>query len=310
MALPYNISPPAWLSDEVSWARGGEQRDQQRALFDMQMQEGQQKIASNFLSLHSQQQGLDLNAINIKNKTRDATVIPDWLKEHPTWQSRNDENTQWPTALTPEGESQLAQVRMRDAQSVQQKAAIAAVGDFAKRVDKLSAVDPASAGQFAPYIGKSNPSPTILQALSVAEQAAAQSKQNTVDQTTTDALSRGDVPTTTVGPRGVTTTYKPAAKNPNDEAPKTMALPNGATVAWMPGGKTLHVIQSDGKKQVYTPFQLQSIAKGLAETDPTKKTIMDFLSQSAVKQISGQGAPAANSDGSSFKVGDFTVTPK
>lgn len=314
MALDTQV--PQWLVQQNQWQQEDASRSVQglvQSWFEgqklgIEKQEAQQRLAQGMLGMQQQKQALDLGAVKLNNTATDSKVIPAWLQEHPTWESRQDAS--WPAALTPEGESQLTQVRMRDAGSIQQKAAVAAVGDFAKRVDKLSAVDPATAGQFAPYIGKANPSPTILQALSVAEQAVALNKQNTIDQATADAQARGDVATTTINDKGVSTAYKPAPTNKltGDEFPETMQLPNGSTVAWMPGGKTLHVIQADGKRNVYTPFQLQSIAKGLGDKDPIKKQINDFLSQSASKQISGGDNNSTST--TSFKVGNFTVTPK
>lgn len=292
MALDTQV--PQWLVNQNQWEQEDASRSVQNLVqswftgqkLGIEKQEAQQRLAQGMLGMQQQKQALQLGALKLNNIATDTKVIPAWLQEHPTWESRQD--AQWPSALTPEGEIQLAQVRLRDASSVQQKTAIAAVGDFSKRVNALSAVDPTAAGQFSPYIGKANPSPTILQALNVAEQAAALKKQNSIAQATADAQARGDLATTTITDKGVSTSYKPApiTKNPSDDTPKTMSLPNGTTVAWMPGGKTLHVIQGDGKKSVYTPFQLQSIAKGLGDTDPNKKQIMDFLSNSAVKQVS------------------------
>lgn len=304
MALDTQV--PQWLVNQNQW----EQEDASRSVqglvqswfqgqqLGIEKQKAQQQLAQGMLGMQQQKQALDLGALKLNNIATDTKVIPAWLQEHPTWESRQD--AQWPSALTPEGESQLAQVRLRDASSVQQKTAIAAVGDFSKRINALSAVDPTAAGQFSPYIGKANPSPTILQALNVAEQAAALKKQNSIAQATADAQARGDLATTTITDKGVSTSYRPApaVKNTSEEAPKTLALGNGVTVAWMPGGKTLHVINSDGKKTAYTPFQLQSIAKGLGDTDPKKKQIMDFLSNSAVNQISTSSgtAPAQSKD--------------
>lgn len=298
MAL--NTEVPQWLVQQNMWEQQDASASVKSLVSDyfegrrLGMQKQQQQIAmqSNLLGIEQQKQSLELGQAKIQHQTIDSTVIPTWLKDHPTWESRQD--AEWPTALTPEGQSQLAQVRLRDAQSVQQKVAVAGVSEFSKRVDALSKSDPMAGSQFAPYIGKVPP-PEVLQALGVAEQTLGVRQQNQKEQAALDAQARGDVATTTITDKGVSTTYKPALvdKTLNSE-PKFTTIEGGVQLAWVPGGKTLHVIQPSGKKQVLTPVQMKNIASGLEDKDPRKKQIMDFLANQAVGQFSKPALDTTN----------------
>ena len=320
MALDTQV--PQWLVSQEAWQREDASRSTQELvqnLFEGQklaMQRKQQTLQtqSSLLGIQQQAQNLEMGQVKLDNVAHDNSTIPKWMQEHPTWESRQNA-TDWPIALSPQGEQQLAQVRLRDASSVQQRAAVAAIGEFSKRVDALSKVDPIAGGQFAQYIGKANPSPQVLQALGLAEQTVGVRQQNEKDQAALDAQARGDVQTTTISDKGVVNTYKPAPPGGKETAPKTMTIDGGVQLAWVPGGKTLHVIQPSGKKQVLTPNQLLSIAKGLDPNDPRVKQIQGFLADSAVKEIKSQTpqppvAPTPSATTNSFQVGRFQVTPQ
>lgn len=290
MALNFGIEPPRWLSDSAAWYRESGERSTnaltqsifQGAKLGMEREQHTLNMASGLLQLQGQEEALSLNKMKTKALSQDMNAIPKWLQEHPTWESRQD--SQWPTALTPEFDKRLNEIRVTDARSVQAKAATEAVGAFSKRVNELSKSDPLAAGQFAPYVGKANPSPTILQALSVAEETAKVSAQNKKDLAALEAERRGDLATTTITDKGITTSYKPKPPAPADATPKTMTLDGGSVLAWVPGGKTLHVINGK-KKTELTPNQLQNISKGLPDDDPHKKQISDFLANSAMEQV-------------------------
>lgn len=155
---------------------------------------------------------------------------------------------------------------------------------FTKR---LSAIDPADRADIQGMEGNKDGSISSMQwkALGLSEERAQVAKDNARALAEMEALQRGDVPTTTITDKGVSTTYKPAPKDASDAAPKTMTLDGGTTIAWVPGSKAIHVIK-DGNKKEFTPFQLQSIAKGLPDKDPRKKQISDFLADTAVAQSS------------------------
>lgn len=271
---------PQWLQQASSWY-SSDQRLHENAQFMVQMQQAR-------LQTQSQQEDLKNKIVTNQHLEKDLTDIPQWMRDHPTWQSRQD--GQWPTALTPQGERMLQEQRLRDSQSIQAETAVIATHDFATRVAKLRELDPESAGQFAPYISQ-RPSPDILRALSVAEQTAKLHQENVAEAARLEAEASGAQAKTVIGPKGTTTTYTPS--KPGEDVniqPKTLDLGNGTKIAWMPGGKTLHVIKTDGTKQEYTASQMQSIAKGLDDDDPRKKQITDFLAETAVKQT-GTSSP-------------------
>lgn len=299
MAVPFGIEPPRWLQDQVSWYRESGERSTQNlvqsyfqgANLALKQQESQLGIASGVLDLQSKQQALDLNKFKIASLSKDMEDIPRWLQEHPTWESR--QNAEWPMAVTPEWEKRLDSVRVNDSRSIQAKTAVESVHAFSGRVAALGKSDPLAAGQFSPYIGKPNVSPDILTALSFAEESVKVAQENKSRLAEIESAKRGDVPTTTISEKGVSTTYRPAPSKPTDETPKTMTLDGGTTLAWVPGSKAIHVIK-DGSKQEFTPFQLSSIARGLDSKDPRKKQITDFLANTAVAQTTPKtDTPAA-----------------
>jgi hypothetical protein len=71
-------------------------------------------------------------------------------------------------------------------------------------------------------------------------------------------------------------------------------LDNGTEIAWMPGGKTLHVINPKGEKFEMTPAQLGNLATKLKERkDPTGDQVLDFLAAKAREQMArGTNSPA------------------
>jgi hypothetical protein len=132
-----------------------------------------------------------------------------------------------------------------------------------------------------------------IQALGFAKAAEDQRKKNEAAQTEIDALARGDKETTTITDKGTTKKFTPGT-TAQDSAPKTSVLSDNTTLAWMPGGKTIHVIKgSDSKKM--TPQQLMSIAKTLSSKDPNKKKIMDAVQGAALEQVGGSEKPTAPS---------------
>ena len=135
MALNFNVEPPRWLQEQDSWIKGISSRgvDQlfRGAESVVQMQGQKLNQASTVLNMQQQMQGIELNKLNIDRLSDDYNSIPNWLKEHPTWDSRQD--AEWPAPKTPQGEKMLNDIRLRDSQSIQAEAATTAVHDFAAR---------------------------------------------------------------------------------------------------------------------------------------------------------------------------------
>lgn len=174
--------------------------------------------------------------------------------------------------------------------------------DFVKR---LGGIDPTSRSAIQSMNKNKDGSfsPQQWQALGIAEQYSQTQKENAQSQAEIDAMSRGDTQTTVVGPKGITTTYKPATTtNQANAEPNTKTLSDGTTLAWMPNGKTIHVIKKNGEKKELTPMQLLSIGKTLdANGDPDAANIIQAAKQGAMKQIAPKagvsqpatGTPAA-----------------
>lgn len=153
-----------------------------------------------------------------------------------------------------------------------------------KGLADLAGVDPQSYAAISAMEDVNGlPSPDAINALGLAKERMAVAKENARALAEIEALQRGDVPTTTITEKGVTTTFKPAPKDTVDTPPKTMTLEGGTTLAWVPGSKSLHVIK-DGDKKEMTTYELKNISKGLDAKDPRKKQITDFLANSAVSQ--------------------------
>lgn len=275
---------PQWFQKASDWY-SSESRVQENSLFNL-------KVQDSVLNLQQKKQEIDNTTLSNQRLSKDLNDIPQWMRDHPTWQSRSD--APWPTALTPQGDRMLQEQRLRDSQSIQAETAVMATHDFATRVAKLRDLDPESAGQFAPYISQ-RPSPDILRALSIAEESSRLHQENLSEAARMEAEQRGDQVKTVTGPKGTTTTIAPPKPSESlTTQPKTMDLGNGKTIAWMPGGKTLHVIDEKGKKSVeLTPIQMKALVKDLPEDDPRKKKVEDFLAETAVKQTEPSSTPTA-----------------
>lgn len=281
---------PKWFQDASSWY-SSEARVQENSLFNLRVQH-------DVLNLQQKKQEIENTDLTNKRLSQDLSTIPQWMRDHPTWQSRSD--APWPTALTPQGDRMLQEQRLRDSQSIQAETAVIATHDFATRVAKLRELDPESAGQFAPYISQ-RPSPDILRGLSIAEESAKLHQENVAEATRMNqqaeelrARQSGDEITTIFGPKGQTTKIAPAKPNTTESAPRTLDLGNNRRAVWMPGAKTLHVINDKDKTSIeLTPSQMQNAVKDLKADDPRKQKVVDFLAETAVRQtIPSSTSPA------------------
>lgn len=278
---------PQWLVQQSLWY-SGEQRLHENALFDLQMQEGKQKIASNFLSLQQQQQSLDENAIKMRQQSMGIDEVDNWMKQSngdPVWMVNHPY-----TGTNPVAASQIGSTQIRAAGSMTVQKAQDDLVMFNKRILMLSPEARAGIGQMSDSQRTGLPTPEKWKALELAEQAEQIHQENVRTQAEIEAKRAGDLRTTTIGAKGVETTFKTAPASNALLSPKSMILPNGSTVTWMPGGKTLHVINQQNKHTEMTTQQLRLLAKSLLdedEDDPYGKQIMEFLRDKAVNQITG-----------------------
>ena len=110
-------------------------------------------------------------------------------------------------------------------------------------------------------------------------------KQNEADKASAAAILRGDVPTTTIGPKGQTVTYKPPTRAQGENEPQSKVLPDGTTVVFMPNGTGLHVIPKE-KPKVLSTSQLLAVAKALPDEDPDKTNLVNMAKSAVMPQIS------------------------
>jgi hypothetical protein len=264
----------------------------------LKVQQGQLNLAHTALGMREMQQRMNVNAANMQMRAQDLQEIPKWLAEHPTYESRA--NAEWPVARTPEWNKNLDQIRLRDSQSVQSKVASEGIKEFSKRVDALSKVDPTGAAQFAPQIGRI-PSPEILQALSLAEQTAAQKQENIRVQAEAEAAARGETPEVRITEKGVTKTFKPGTGK-KDIQPKETTLSDGTRIIYNPNTGAFKMTTSEGKEKPMTSGQLLAISKALSEgpggmTNPNVKKIQDLLGEKAARQLEGAPKPGKDESG-------------
>lgn len=187
-----------------------------------------------------------------------------------------------PVFKTPQYQGVFNKLSEFNRNSMITKTRLADATSFTKR---LSALDPEDRAEIQGMEGNKDGSVGSMQwkALGFAEERSKVAKDNARALAEIEALQRGDVPTTTVTDKGVSTTFRPAPKTSTDTTPKTLDIGDGTKLAWVPGGKTLHVIKGE-KTEEFTPFQMSSIAKTLDDKDPRKKQIIDFLANTAVSQ--------------------------
>lgn len=278
---------PQWLVQQSAWY-GSEQRLHENALFDLQMQEGKQKVASNFLSLQQQQQSLDANAIQMRQQSAGIDEVDSWMKQSngdPVWMVNHPY-----TGTNPVAASQIGSTQIRAAGSMTVQKAQDDLVMFNKRILALSPEARAGIGQMSDSQRTGLPTPEKWKALELAEEAEQIHQENVRTRAEIEARKGGSVVTTTIGPKGVQETFKPPTKSTESVSPKSITLPNGSMVTWMPGGKTLHVINQKGGHSEHTPEQMRRVAMGLIaadKNDPYGKQIMDFLRDDVLKQISG-----------------------
>lgn len=270
---------PQWLQQASSWY-SSDQRLHENAQFMVHMQQAR-------LQTQSQQEDLKNKIVTNQHLEKDLTDIPQWMRDHPTWQSRQD--AQWPTALTPHGDRMLQEQRLRDSQSIQAEVATIATHSFASRVAELNKVDPESAGQFYPYISQ-RPSPDILRALSVAEQAAKLHQENVLEEKRLEAESAGATVKEVTGPRGTTQTItpaKPETENSNVKAVE-QTLSDGTKIVVNPKSGAFKWMDKQGSEIQPNFAQLRMLAKDL-ENSRTNESAMiyDVILKRATNSLAG-----------------------
>lgn len=306
MALDFSIQPPQWLTRQSEWAKGTGERGfesfMRGAQFFTNQKKEQLNLASQALGIEAQQQALDLNAVLLKAKAEDTATIPAWLREHPTFESR--QTAEWPTAKTHEGMQMLEQARLRDTTSLQHTVAVQDLSSFAKQIAALDAEDRAAIRSMQPN-RDGTPSAMQWQALGLAEQSQKLHRENESEAAAMDAALRGDSVTTKVTDKGTTTTIKSTSSSATT-MPKEATLSDGSKIVVNPKTGAFKFMAKDGKEKEFTKPQLLAIAKHLKDVDPedvNAKKIDDFLASGAVEQITPKTNPPSAAPASTTKSG-------
>lgn len=152
--------------------------------------------------------------------------------------------------------------------TTQGQIAIKDTTDFMKRMQD---VDPETRAQVRGMQSNSDGTPSAMQwkVLGLATERDRVAKENIAKQAENEALARGDIETTVIGPKGVTTTFKPKSATAGniDAEPRSKALPDGSTAVWMPGGKGIHIVKNGMAKEI-SPNTIAAVAKLVGVDDP------------------------------------------
>lgn len=252
------------------------------------LQQQENKTDLTKLRVEELRQGLELNKLKIGQMFDANKEVADWIKASngdPVWMVNNPYMGNNPVAA-----ERINQAQIRATQSVKVQKAGEDLTQFNKRLLALPPDSRADIQGMSDDPRTGLPSADKWRALAVAEQAEVLRQENLREAAALEAQSTGTVPTTAIGPKGVTTTYRPPTAS--------QAMMGEPTVRDFPdGSKLIHVspnrwqyVKGEVKKDL-SPNQLMDISKALKEldaNDPTAAAIDEALKESALKQIKPQ----------------------
>lgn len=297
MSIFGGLSTPKWMDPQDLFSRGEESGMANAATFMQQYriahQEAIQKpmrdvqLASGILGLQQQANGIQLQEQVLRNTGEDQNTIPQWLKEHSTWSSRQDAD--WPVAKSRWGEQTLNETRLRDTQSIAKNVAVDDLHSFSK---DLAAIDPTSRAAIQGMTPNKDgtPSANMWQALNLAKESAAVEAQNARTEAEIQARSRGDEVITKFTPKGTELTVKtpkPVASGSMPTEPQVKTFPDGTSVIYNPKGGGFHLLQNNGQTKPMTTGEMQHLYDK-TEDAPFKSALGEEL-----KKRSGVGAAPA-----------------
>ena len=251
------------------------------------------KVSEQGLHVQALQQNIKAKQQQMDATAQDQQVIPAWLAQHPTWESR--QSADWPSAVTPQGSRMLNDLRLRDSQSVQQKVAVEGIKDFSTRISALAKDDPTAAAQISAqsvqYTSRGQmPPPEMTEALTIAEQSAAQRKENQRVMAEQEAIARGETPETRITEKGVQKIFKPKTSTAAF-MPEEVTLPSGTKMIRV-GPRQFRFAPKSGQEIELTASQLLAVAEGLklrSGATPQQKAdanrILDYLEKKALGQM-------------------------
>jgi hypothetical protein len=152
---------PSSLSQGFAEAR----LNAQNPLWRMQAQQAQLNMAQQGLAMQNQQSMIDSRKTALSMQQHDQEVLPQWLQDHPTYESRQDAEP--PTLYTPNGQKMFRDVQLGDAANVKHKAIVEGIDAYSKSVSDLQKLNPMAAAPFAAQIGKV-PTPQMQDQLAAA----------------------------------------------------------------------------------------------------------------------------------------------
>lgn len=300
MALALNVEPPAWLQDELKWARTisseGTREFLENARGFQELKANNLRFQSGLLGLQQQEQNLEMQKLSIQERSKGLNDVDAWMKESggdPLWMVNHPYTGSNPSAAQAIGSAQI-----RASQSLTVQKAKEDLVSFQNRLNALPPYERAAIGQMPMNPRTGLPSADQWSALSAAEEVEKQRRETERITAETEARIRGDsVTTTKITPKGVETTIKETPGTVGDSGLRTMQLPDGSLAVWRPDSKPIHVIRPDNSRMEMTPSQLQTLSDKLLDADPVDPTgmqIRDFLKQKAQKQVNppAQSAPS------------------
>jgi hypothetical protein len=124
----------------------------QTPMQQMQIEQAKQNIAQQGLEMDNQRAQIDARNTSMAMQAHDQQVLPQWLQDNPTWESRQDATP--PTLFTPSAEKMFRDIQLGDAANIKHKTVVEGISAFSKSVDALQKIDPIAAAPFAMQIGK------------------------------------------------------------------------------------------------------------------------------------------------------------
>lgn len=261
-----------------TWLRAREQREQRRQ-FDAQMALRQKQAEVENAARDANTAGQLLQNQEVENMLGDAVMF----KASQAAFNAGD-STINPEFKTPQGAA--AWLNWKNNTTVGKLK----LADTTQFINALPALRPADRADIMSMQTNQDGSPSAaqLRAVSLIQERYAAEQQNKISQIEIDALERGDKVTTTVGPKGVTTTYAPP--KPEDK-PKDTTVTYDTPFPDMPwvkvaksGTGAIHVIKGEAPlTNVERAKTLNSIAKAqsaLATTpkeSPSAKTLQSQI---------------------------------
>lgn len=247
----------------------------QNPLWKMQAQQAQLNMAQQALGIKNQQSLIDSRVTKLRMQEHDQEVLPKWLQEHPTWETR--QNADPPVLYTTEGQRMYRDVQLGDAGNIKHKTVIEGINAYSKSVAQLQKLDPVAAAPFAAQIGKI-PTPEMSAKLTDAISAAQFKAEQERTTAKTVRNEKGEIIGYMVGnkfekPGSGTSTPPTGAISIRDE--------QGTVIGWQVGNKFITKKEEKAKpapkltaaqssELTYARNRVQGLEKAML--DPANKT--------------------------------------